>query len=106
MSDPISDYQAKLQDFQAATNAIERMVQQIHDGSRALETWRKVMVSNNSGFPAELLYSTLNKNARDWPTGQQIGERLSQWHALRNAVRAAYRQIPDAQRGVIQPPPE
>ena len=103
---PISEYQAKLKELHETTQAVEKMVATIVSGANKLTHWRQVVVTDGGNFPCELMGGSQTINANDWPTGQQIGQLLSQWHSLHSATQQAYEQIPDDQRDVVQPPPD
>jgi len=105
-TDPISEYQTALREFEQATRRVERIVGIISDASSKLGDWQRVSVANiNVGFPAEILRGP-SINGSDWPTAQQLAEALSQYHSTLHEAGNTYRRIPADQRGVIQPPPE
>lgn len=109
-NDPIAAYQQAVQKYEQAKRAVEEMVSLIDAAATALKRdWRRVGVSNvNVGFPAEvnLIRGNPSINGSNWPDGKRLAETLAGCHSAKHELDNAYRQIPDAQRSVIQPPPE
>ena len=107
-SDPISNYQQALQSFEAAQRRVQSLVQIIDQAALHLRNWQRVIVSNSRhSFPTGIgTTSNASINAQTWPTGDQIGEALSQYHSLLHEAGNAYRQIPESQKAVVQPPPD
>lgn len=104
-SNPITEYQTALRNFNRAKNHAETLVNTIAEAAAKLQNWRTVRVSNvNVGFPVDISISN-SINANQWPTAQQLAEALADYHSRLHEVGNAYRRIPEDQREVVQPPP-
>lgn len=108
MSSEIEQYQAAKSTYESATRRCEEIVAVIDHVARALRDWKKVMVSNASvGFPADIALSRnrTSIDANNWFSGAEIASALAEYHQAKMAMTNAFNAIPDAQRGVIVPPP-
>ena len=103
---PISEYQTKLKELRTITRSIEKMVATVVSGADNLNHWRQVVVTSAGKVPPELIGSPRIIDANDWPTGQQIGQLLSQWHDIKVKTDQAYKRIPPSQREGVQTPPD
>ena len=103
-SDPVSDY---LQAFRKAGEARRKAmvyVDVICDAARKLEReWRQVSVTE---IGIEFgIGQDLRINGGSWPNAQELAEALAGYRASVFAAGKAYRDIPEAQRGMVAVPP-
>ncbi len=104
-SDPISEYQHALQEFEQSKARAERLVNTISDAADKLRRWTGVNVSNTSaGFPIDIINGS-SINGKEWPSGEELAQALSRYHSTFHEAGNAYRRIPANQRQVVQPPP-
>ena len=105
-TDPIATYQEALRNLDVATRQAERIVGVVTAAGSKLCDWKQVSMSNiDLGFPPEVTLSGHSINAREWPTAQELGEALANWHQAHQAVERAWRMIPSDRRMGLQPPP-
>jgi hypothetical protein len=108
MASEIEEYQAAIKLHEASIRKCEKNAAFIHHASKVLDNWKIAMVSNtDAGFPAEIALSgrTPSIDASQWLTAQQIGVDMAAYHATKLAAQQAHASIPEAQRGVVLPPP-
>jgi hypothetical protein len=105
---PLAKYLAALEALERAEHEAERIVSIITDAATRLRNWKQVRITDVSVFfPTEATATRSSEiNGRTWPSGVQLAEALSQYHAALREVGTAFRRIPADQRGVVQPPPE
>ena len=103
-SDPVSNY---LKAFREAGEARRRAmvyVDVIRDAARKLEReWRQVSVTDigvQFGIGQDL-----RVNGGSWPNAQELAEALAGYREAVFAAGRAYREIPEAQRGMVARPP-
>jgi hypothetical protein len=65
-------------------------------------------ISVSGGFPPEIALAKgiPSLSAREWPTAQQIAEAVANLHQKYKQVQDAYHALSDAEKGVVNPPPD
>ena len=105
-TDHMAGYAAANKSYELATAEVEQMVRIVLDGAKKLGTdWRDVTFANVGSlkFPVGLRATITGDR---WPTGLQLAETLSAWHAAKHALENAYRAIPTESRDMVKPPPD
>lgn len=59
------------------------------------------------GMPAEVGMSrdSVSVDAKQWPTAEQIQNKLRQWHEARDKMLSLWRGLPTEHQAAMQPPP-
>lgn len=105
-SPPGDSYLNALRTVQQCERDVLRVVATIQDASKSLERWPAVHVAHaGAGFPKDVTMMGRRIDASTWPTGQQLGETLSAWHAATEAARVAWGRVPREERREFPPPP-
>jgi hypothetical protein len=109
MSANANDYSAAIKRLRQAESAVEPIANEIIAAGKAMQNWRKAIVSNlGIGFPPELVLipGRPTIDARTWPSAETIGKALSEYHQARSAASGIYNSIPPEDRvGLSAPPP-
>ena len=92
--------------LESAERTVHDIIRTVDDASAKLRrNWKSIIGRDVSGihFPVSC---TVAINGRHWPSAEVLAQALSAWHTAHHAAGNAYRQIPDDQRQVVQPPPD
>ena len=104
--DPVADYQAALQEFEASVGRVQEMVTNIRGVSNKLNSWKESSVADGTTkFPTNL-DDRKAINPREWPSLSELAQTLSAYHAALREVGNAYQKIPDNQREAVKLPPD
>ena len=106
--DPIRDYLDARKAFEEATGRVDEIRKVIHDAEAMLGRGYYLSTMTNAGgmgFPAEA-YGISSIDYKTWPTADEIGQALADWHDGYNALKNTYRAIPGPEQSGVQPPPE
>ena len=102
--DPVSDYLKAFREVGEARRRAMVLVDVISDADRKLQKeWRQVSVID-VGIEFGIAQDQ-RINGPSWPTGRELAEALAGYREAVFAAGAAYRKIPEAQRGVVAAPP-
>jgi hypothetical protein len=108
MPTPIEDYRNAAIEHNAAAERAKQIVERVHKGAEILQQWQSVIVTNIPGpaFPEKigLARKATEFDGVNWPTGEQIAEALSAYHATRQRVFDRYDAIPKPEQFVVQGP--
>jgi hypothetical protein len=108
MATPIEDYRNAAIEHKAAAERAKQIVERVHKGAEILQQWKSVIVADiaGAGFPEEigLARKATEFDGANWPTGEQVAEALSAYHATRQRVFDRYDAIPKPEQFVIHGP--
>lgn len=101
----VAKYQDALKKLDEATKAAETLAGQVTRAAEVLRNWKHAMVANapGIGFPPELLQAP-TIDARRWPTAEQVGKVLSEYHRAQGDVISAWHNVPPESRYGLTPP--
>ena len=103
-TDPIRDYQHALRDLDAATKHVEGIVTKVHDVSSRLTHWQNVRIIGATTFDLDLVDAT-TIDARGWPSIEELGHALVDWHKRHDQVEQAWNRLDQVDRVGLQTPP-
>lgn len=104
-NDPIADYQAKIEERDKARAAVEKMTRTIQLGTEVFErsNWQDILNSFDKEMPEVTKIGEFFP-IKDWPTGEQIKQLLSQWRIAQQEVQEAYLKVPEDKRKILRSP--
>jgi hypothetical protein len=85
---------------------ISFLVSTIAEMNQSPETFH--FANTPGGLPPEVTMSRNSPNidGRRWPTAEDIQSQVIKWHAAKREMLEAWRGVPEAEHGALQPPPE
>jgi hypothetical protein len=99
-------YLTALRAVEQSEREVRKVVTVIQEAARHLEHWQGVHVAHaGAGFPKEVTMIGPMIDAASWPSAERLAETLAAWHGSAETARVAWRQVPEAERAGLPPPP-
>lgn len=100
---------AQVAELRARVASTAKLIQLM--GERLKASPLKVMLFNTPSdvaYPAKLMGGdgVLSVDAQAWPSGEDLGRLLANYHAALLAAQRAFEAIPESYRGAVLSPPE
>lgn len=106
--DPIRAYLDARKAFEQAEGTLNKIRVPIHDAATMLgQGYHQSTMTNapgGMGFPMDA-FGNHSIDYNTWPTAEEIGQALVEWHKSYNTLKNTYRAIPGPDQSGVQPPP-
>jgi hypothetical protein len=119
MADPRDEFWGKKAELEKVTKQVAEKIHYIEKAYNAFfsfgysshnrasgEPWQWVTILNKGnalpGFPTHVVRTNIMLDAKYWPTLEEVGSLLGEWHRIDDEYRAAWEALPENQKEQMQ----